>query len=171
MAATRWSRYKPATRARIAERYQREYGLNRRSVREMVNRGTIVSPLSRESLNRVPADVIRHPEKYPRMHAGEMDLDSLREAAMARYEAIFENDINYNRSTVTYGMGYASPAALYVISQASEDELREWGAIYQKAGDNPMARVGQLPRGLTEADVTFTDANGNVMSVFFYHAG
>jgi hypothetical protein len=183
---TKWMSYNRVTRDRIAARAAREYGLSRRSAREMVNRGTY-KPLTRDTSARVPRDVIRHPVKYPVYRAREIiqggnrdfNMDRLRNDAMRNIEnqlgylagfprafgGIYggTSDTSFNRFTVVDAIGRASPAALTVMASASGDTLRNW-AHAQNAGD-----ARRVMRNLSNADLGWFDSDGHWHNIMWYH--
>lgn len=145
---------------KVRDRYAsagQEWGLSRKSVREMYNRGTY-NPGGRGD-NAIPRkfrDIYTQAWKNMRAHLG----DHLGWKGARSDEHIKAN------------LKRASPAALLAIANATEDELTVWaeaGASSQLTDKQRERQALDAHPGWNRKDVGFFDSHKRWHSVFWYH--
>lgn len=142
-----------------AARAGREYGLNRRQVRERYNRGTF-NPLARkDSPLRVPAELRR---EAVITESGEISVD-WEALALTNMQNRLGDYFKWNMFAVVENISHSTPAVLYAMAMATEDELMQFAFVQSPDED------AQLPYGLTPRDIFYQDDNGKWINPFWYH--
>ena len=145
-----------------AARMGREYGLNRRQVRERYNRGTY-SPFARQPERRVPV------QYRPFASAGSSDVD-WQEAALDNLRAKLGDYFKFSDDAVVFYTSHASDDVARLMATASEDELLGWASVQPDAEGNPpdIEAFKGLPPGMTIDDVSVY-VNDEWHNIFWYH--
>jgi hypothetical protein len=145
-----------------ALRAGREYGLERKQVRDRYNRGTF-NPLSSRPQLRVPTELRR----FTPPDTGVTDW---REAALANVRYHLSDYWKFNNHTITENVDeHASPELLKIIALASEGELIEFALVQEEDSDSLS-----LPHGLTKADIGYyvhgkKSGKPEWVNIFWYH--
>lgn len=151
----RWGNLSRATRDRYA-RQAEQFGVSRRSAREMYNRGTY-KPAARSPERRAPLAVQRHPEKYAAITS--QNMQELQNAAIDNVNRQLGDYFKFNVMRVVDNIiAHGSPKTLRLIANATEDQMTSW-ARYSDPEEAP-----QFIRA-----AGWYDEKGNWHNIFFYH--
>lgn len=154
---TRWGNLARSTRDRYARQARAQFGISRRSAREMYNRGTW-RPAARNPEHRVPRDVLRNPSKYAGRNIPGVSISDLRSMALANWDRQLGDYFKFNRFTILENIDHASPETLSMIAGASENELTEWASYQDRKGAPQFVRASG-----------WKDEKEQWHSVFWYH--
>lgn len=157
MAATKWGKLSPKTRARYA-RAGKKYGLERGSVAKRYNRNTY---------NPGSKGILRIPREFRNAELADLAWKNMR--------AILGNFIGWKGTEsddfVHDNLSRASDEALLAISQATENELTAWaaaGASDKLSSKKREQEALDAHPGWGKKDVGFW-SNRKWHSIFWYH--
>lgn len=135
------------SRDRAARIAFEEYGLSRRSAREMYNRGTY-SPFAKDPENRVPQKIQRE------------QAEDLYENARDRIREVFGDRPHYNDKHVKDNLRKATKRALRIIAESTDDELEDWAKVQDDNCEPPEDGTAQMINvKLTDPDLGFFTPN------------
>lgn len=134
----------------------REYGLDRKQIRDRYNRGTF-NPLARRERLRVPTEF----REFTPPSTGETDWKA---AAIANIRYHLSDYYKYNDSTMLIAVErLASEDVLKAMALLTEDELISLAHVQSQYEFLP-----NLPHGLTTADIGYYK-NHEWHNIFWYH--